>query len=257
MEVYAAQVEAMDRGIGKIIEAIESTGRLNNTIIIFLADNGGCAEELGTGNNDWLKKLIGTTKTRNGRLIEIGNNPSIMPGGEATFQSVGLQWANAQNTPFRLFKHYIHEGGISTPLIVQWPDKIKKHGELIHESGMLMDIMATCISVSGAQYPHRFKGMEIKPLEGFDLMPLILQGKKSKREIMCWEHENNKAIRQGNWKLVSRQEKKKWELYDIENDRIESNDLSEKYPDIVKDMSLKWEAWALKSNVLWKKAGNQ
>lgn len=250
MEVYAAQVEAMDRGIGKIIETIKSTGRLNKTIIIFLSDNGGCAEKLESGTKSQLVKLLGNTKTRYGQPIDFCSNPTIMPGSETTIQSVGIGWANAQNTPFRLFKHYIHEGGISTPLILQWPDKIKKRGELIHHPGMLMDIMATCISVSGSAYPEQYKGVKIKPVEGYDLMPLILQGDKIKRETMYWEHEGNRAIRQGRWKLVSIQKTRKWELYNIENDRNESDDLSEKYPDIVKELSHKWEEWALKSNVL-------
>ena len=250
MEVYAAQVEAMDRGIGKIIETIESTGRSNKTIIIFLSDNGGCAEKLESGTKNQLVKLLGNTKTRYGQPIDFCSDPTIMPGSETTIQSVGIGWANAQNTPFRLFKHYVHEGGISTPLILQWPDKIKKRGELINHPGMLMDIMATCISVSGTHYPERFNGNKTIPVEGYDLMPLIIQGEKTKREAMYWEHEGNRAIRQGPWKLVSIQKTRKWELYNIDNDRNESSDLSEKYPDIVKELSHKWEEWALKSNVL-------
>ena len=250
MEVYSAQVEAMDRGIGQIVEAIESVGQLKNTVIIFLSDNGACAEKLAPETKNQLIKLIGSDETKYGQPIDFCNNPSIMPGGESTFQSVGIGWASAQNTPFRLYKHFVHEGGISTPLIVQWPDKIKDRGKLINQPGMLMDIMATCVSVSGSTYPEQYNGINIKPIEGYDLMPLILHGEKTRREVMCWEHEKNKAVRLGNWKLVLMKKKGKWELYNVDNDRIESNDLSEKHPDIVNALSLKWEEWAVKSNVL-------
>ena len=253
MEVYAAQIDRMDQGIGQIIKALEEAGQLDNTLIMFLADNGGCAEELGgppalgkarllEANTD-----IATSLTSDGQPVYHGNDPNIMPGPETTYQSYGIPWANLSNTPFREYKHWVHEGGISTPLIVHWPDGIKASGEVRHQSSQLPDIMATCLEVASAEYPIEHDDDQILPLEGDSLVP-IFSNQDNGKEALYWEHEGNCAVRQGKWKLVTRYPKD-WELYDIEADRTELNDLSNQYPDVVAELSGLYQAWANRCGV--------
>jgi len=245
MEVYAAQVDRMDRGIGQIISALENEGQLENTLILFLSDNGGCAEELTPG---WRGRYI-TRITRDGRPVRRGNIPDIMPGPEDTYQSYGIPWANASNTPFRLYKHFVHEGGIATPLLVHWPAFIKSRGELRDQPGQLMDLMTTCVDVSGARYPEEYNGYKIIPMEGKSLVPAF-KNEQIEREALFWEHEGNRAVRVGKWKLVVRSWQGKWELYDLEADRTETNDLSGKYPNRVRDMAALWRLWAERAKVV-------
>lgn len=234
MEVYAAQITRMDLGVGRIVDDLKKNGQLDNTLIFFLADNGACAENLA-------------------------NNPAVMPGPAGTHQSYGPPWANLSNTPFRLFKHWEHEGGISTPLIVHWPARVKAHDELRKQVGHLIDIMATSVDVSGAKYPEEYKGNKIKPMEGKSLVP-ALSNKPIEREALYWEHEGNRAVRAGKWKLVALA-KGPWELYDMEADRTELHDLSAQNPDKVKELSTMWDRWAERCNVLpmqpWVKKPNK
>ncbi len=223
MAVYAAQIDRMDQGIGKILAKVKELGVEDNTLILFLADNGGCAEVIDRGK------------------------PGVPPGEKDSFLSYGLAWANASNTPFRLYKHWVHEGGIATPLIAYWPAIIKKAG-VTHQPGHVIDIMATCLDVAGAPYPKTHKEKEIIPLEGKSLLP-ILQGKtRAGHEEIFWEHEGNRAVRQGKWKLVA-QHKGDWELYDLEADRTEMNNLAGKHPDKVKELIDKYEQWAKRCGV--------
>jgi arylsulfatase len=243
MAVYAAQIERMDRGIGRIVSALTDTGQLDNTLILFLSDNGGCAEELMPEWSEPFENLtIFRSKTRDGQPVQLGNDPRVMPGGEETYQSYGVPWANVSNTPFRLYKHWVHEGGIATPLIAHWPEGINARGELRHQPGQLTDIMATCLDVAAASYPKRFQGNAINPLEGTSLLP-IFADRGNGKEALFWEHEGNRAVRQGKWKLVSRYPGD-WELYDMDNDRTEMNDLSADHPKIVKDLSAMYDSWA-------------
>ncbi len=248
MEVYAAQIDRMDQGIGRIVEALEQTGQLDNTLILFLADNGGCAEELGPRSDEWIAGHYGQTITRDGRRIRYGNDPAIMPGGQDTYQSCGIPWANVSNTPFRLYKHWVHEGGIATPLIAHWPAGISDSGALRHQPGQLPDIMATCLDVAGAVYPEQYAGHEVQPLEGFSLRP-IFADRASDREVLYWEHEGNKAVRRGKWKLVCRHPGG-WELYDIEADRTETADLAGENPDVVAELAGLYDAWADRAGVM-------
>ncbi|MDA0837076.1 MAG: arylsulfatase [Planctomycetota bacterium] len=249
MEVYAAQVDRMDQGIGRIIQTLKDTGQLGNTLIMFLADNGGCAEEIG---GQWGKSMpksnIATARTRDGGEVAFGNDPSRMPGGEDTYQSYGVPWANVSNTPFRLYKHWVHEGGIATPLIVHWPDKIPGLGELRDQPGQLPDIMATFLEVAGAEYPAEYEGNELFPLEGKSLTP-IFDDEPNEREVLYWEHEGNRAVRKGNWKLVNKHPGD-WELYDIAADRTELNDLAADHPDVVKALVPLYEEWAERCGVI-------
>jgi len=246
MEVYAAQIDQMDTGIGRILNTLENKNALENTLILFLADNGGCAEELFA--NKWLDNFVKDT-TADGRPVRIGNYPEIMPGPPDTFASYGLPWANASNTPFRLYKHWVHEGGISTPLIAHWPAVITNRGQLTHQPGHVIVLMATCIDVAGAQYPKTYKGKQIIPLEGKSLMPVFEGGHRKARDAIFWEHEGNRAVRAGKYKLVSRHPGP-WELYDLEADRTELNNLAETLPEKARQLHRLYNDWAERCGIL-------
>ncbi len=268
MEVYAAMVEKMDDGIGRITAALDKEGMLANTLILFLQDNGGCAEPMGRedrpawhltdlrpmGPDDLQTHVWPPMQTRDGRAVLGG--PGVMPGGPDTYVAYGQGWANVSNTPFREYKHWVHEGGISTPLIVHWPKGIRRRGAIEHQPGQLMDIMATCVDVSGATFPGRREGQEIPRMEGRSLAPAF-DGGRIEREGLFWEHEGNRAVRIADWKLVAKGPDGPWELYDMANDRTELNDLASKHPERVAEMSRTWEQWARRVGVLpwvWKPA---
>jgi Arylsulfatase A and related enzymes len=227
MAIYAAQIDAMDQGIGKIITKLEATNQLDNTLIFFLSDNGACAEFISSGKS---KAVDGTAET---------------------FESYRIHWANAGSTPFQQYKHYTHEGGIATPLIVHWPNGISKKLEntFVKEYGHLTDIMATCADVAKATYPKQYHGNTIVPMQGKSLQPHF-NGKTNHRGVIYWEHEANIAMRDGKWKLVARTpvnsqlSKDSLELYDMEADPSEQNNLAQKYPDRVQSMFDAWTKWA-------------
>ena len=266
MEVYAAMIDSMDQGIGRIVGALKDKGMFDNTLILFLQDNGGCAESGGRGpkphpraEKPILEPLapdaqhyFGSvpTQTRDGWPVRRGR---VMPGPADTYIGYGENWANVSNTPFREYKHYVHEGGISTPLVAHWPAGIKAKNELRHQPGHLIDLMATCVEVSGASYPSRHKGYEIKPMEGKSLLGAFAN-KPIDREIIYWEHEGNRAVRVGKWKIVAKgragQDKVKWELYDIEADRSELHNLATQQPERLKKMVDIWLDYARRANVL-------
>ena len=262
MEVYAAMVDSMDQGIGRIIEALEGTGEFQNTLIIFIADNGGCAEGMGRGklNHDPVKitklepmgeKELQTgmipRKTRDGKPMRMGYG--VMPGPADTYIGYGQGWANASNTPFREYKHWVHEGGIGSPFIAHWPDGIKRKGELEHQPAHLIDLMATAVDLSKAEYPEKFSGEKIQPMEGRSLVPAF-GGKEIQRDALYWEHEGNRAVRVGDLKLVAKGRNGPWELYDLSKDRTELNDLSEKMPEKAKELAALWQAYAERTNVV-------
>ena len=251
MEVYAAQIDRMDQGIGRIVAALERSGQIDNTLIIFLADNGACAEDIPenvTVDELVHKLMIAKAKTRSGEPVHFGNDPGRMPGPENTYQSYGTAWANLSNTPFRLYKHWIHEGGISTPLIAHWPAGIADRGGIRHAPGYLPDIMATILDVTGTTYPDTWEGHAVDPLEGQSLRPVFAQDGID-RPPMFWEHEGNAALRIGRWKLV-RNYPGPWELYDMIADRTELHDLASKHPDRVADMAAQYDAWAQRCGVI-------
>ncbi|MCC2671305.1 MAG: sulfatase [Armatimonadetes bacterium] len=268
MAVYAAQVDRMDRGIGRIMEALRKSGELDNTLVLFLADNGGCAEEVGPR---WAGAHI-PDATRDGRPVRKGNDRLISPGPEDTYCSYGLPWANASNTPFRLYKHWVHEGGISTPLIAHWPAGIargasalaappgaqtttlrgSRQGLLTDEPGHLVDLMSTVVAAAGAQYPAAFEGQPITPMEGKSLLPAF-RGNSLGPRVLYWEHEGNRAVRRGNWKLVSKYNPRVsqgWELYDLSADRTEMNNLAAQQPALVRELEALYDAWAARCGVL-------
>ena len=237
MAVYASQIDRMDQGIGRIIAALEANGQLDNTLIIFLADNGACAEENDLPDKPALR----------GRAA-VDNDPAVMPGPRDTFQSYGVPWANLSNTPFREYKHWVHEGGIATPFIVHWPSRVKTQGELRHQPGQLTDIMATCLDVAGVPYPENFNGNAILPLEGTPLTP-IFDDEPNEKEALIWEHEGNRAVRKDNWKLVCKYPGD-WELYDIEKNRTETDDVAAQYPEVVAELEGIYDAWAERCGVM-------
>ena len=180
-----------------------------------------------------------------------------MPGGPNDYIAYGEAWANVSNTPHREYKHFVHEGGISTPLIAHWPAGIlaAQNGKIRTQPGHLIDLMATFVDVAGATYPAEFKGQTIRPMEGVSLIP-VLQGMNQGTRSLFWEHEGNRAHRAGPWKLVAK-ENKPWELYNIDQDRAELHDLAGAEPERVRSMAAAWETWAAGAQVLpigaWKK----
>ena len=232
MAVYAAQIHCVDYNVGKVIDYLKKTKQLDNTLILFLADNGACAEpylELGGGKQEDI------------------NNPACnnMP-------SYGRAWAQTSNTPFRKYKCRSYEGGISTPLIFSWNKKLgNRHGNLCTTPGYLPDIMPTVLEATGAAYPETYHGgNKIHPLVGTSLFPAITEKVPSLHEYMYWEHQGNRAIRYGNWKAIRDEAGTEWELYDIVKDRTEKNNLASQHPDVLKKLRNEWEYWAIKHNVL-------
>jgi arylsulfatase len=257
MEVYAAQVEIMDRGIGRIVSALETAGTLSDTLIIFLSDNGGCHEELTEGWSDFFfsnREKVARMKTLDGRAVRFFNNPETLPGADDTYQSYGRPWANLSNTPFRLFKASAHEGGVATPLVVHWPRSIRQGGEFRRQLSHIIDIMATCVEVSGAQYPAEKNGEVIQPMEGRSLIAAF-SGSELEREAIFCEHEGNRAIITPEWKLVARGWKGAWELYDMLADRTETSNLAAGNPRQVALLSDKWNAWANRVRVFPRPGG--
>lgn len=231
MAVYAAQIDHMDQGIGKILDKLNATGKKENTIVIFLSDNGGCAEE----------GLWGFDKRNN----------ELPPGSVDSYMSYGESWANASNTPFRFFKKWLHEGGISTPLIIRWPATIasNRQGQIIKQTAHLTDMMPTICEIAGAVYPKKVNGKNIQPMEGQSLLPVIKQGNPVSHKPIYWALNGHKAILVGDYKLEAVSEEAPWELYNIREDRAELNDLSAKYPARVKEMADRWKKWADKAGV--------
>lgn len=262
METYAAMVHRLDTNIGKIMEKLEKDGLASNTIVMFMEDNGGCAETIGRdyktdypdklkpmGPNQLQTRIWPPMQTRDGRPVKTGHE--VMAGPADVYLSYGEGWANVSNTPFRLYKHWSHEGGISTPLIVHWPAGIPGDmlNKLVREPSHFIDIMATVVDAGKAKYPTEYKGAEIHPMAGKSLLPLV-QGKDFDRgKPIFWEHENNRAVRDGKWKIVTKGNGP-WELYDMEADRSETNNLADQHPDLVKKMAGQWDEWAKANDVL-------
>ncbi len=230
MEVYAAMVDRMDQGIGRLLDAIDEAKVADNTIVFFLSDNGGCAS--------WPREEAGFEEYN--RRIPVGD-----PRG---YEFVGPGWGWAQNAPFRRHKVWTYEGGIATPLVVRWPGAVEAD-TITPQVGHVVDLMPTLIEVAGGSYPETYGGQPILPLEGKSLVP-VLQGKqRESHETLCWALYGNRAVREGDWKLVWGASDRRWELYDLAADRTETNDLAGKYPQRVKSMSAKWESWAGKCGV--------
>ncbi len=225
MAIYAAVVAHMDTAVGRFVDALRQRGALDNTLILFLSDNGGNAEAGPEG------RYVGPE-----------------PGSENSNVYCGQSWATLENTPFRRYKHFNHEGGISAPLIAHWPARISGAGQLRSQPGHLIDIMATCVEVAGATYPTEFNSQPILPMEGRSLVPAF-DDKPIQREALYWEHEGNAAVRVGDWKLVRLGRSGPWELYDLKADRTELHDLAAAQPGRAGELAAKWDAWAERAQV--------
>jgi arylsulfatase len=235
MAIFAAMVEIMDRNVGRVIDDLRTSGQLENTLILFTADNGACAEwdpygfDINSGPQNVLHK---------------GEDLRNM-GQPGSYHSYGSAWANASNTPWRLYKHYAHEGGISSPLIAHWPKGMQRRNAIDHTPGHIIDLMPTFVETAGASYPSSMPKME-----GVSLLPALRGQKLQRPQPIFWEHEGNRGIRIGKWKLVAVDPKGTWELYDIDKDRTELNDLAARYPDRVRDMTRQWEQWAKRTGAI-------
>jgi len=228
MAVYAAMIDCVDQNIGRLLETLETTGEADNTVIMFLSDNGGCAEEPG------------------------GRNPELRnPGPRDDYVAVGPAWGWAQNTPFRRYKVWMHEGGITTPFITWWPGKIPAD-TITNEAGHIIDVLPTLADFAGTTYPETYNGHEILPLDGLSLVP-VLEGKsRAGHEQLYWDYNGNRAIRSGKWKLVWDKLIKEWELYDFSQDRTETQNLADQYPEKVQTLAKDWEMWGNKTGVATK-----
>lgn len=217
MAVYAAMVDRVDQNIGKLLDKLKSTGKLDNTLIMFASDNGSSAE-----------------------VVRLKNQTGMI--GEITrWTSLGGNWANAGNTPYRMYKNHSHEGGVCTPLIAWWPKVIKNPGTITDHPGHFIDIMPTLMEITGASYPKKHKGNAITPYEGESLAG-VFKGKPTTRQTpIFWQWSRGKAVMKGKWKLVAWGDK--WELFDMEKDKTETNDLSGKYPKIVDELKALHAEW--------------
>ena len=265
MEVYAAMVDAMDQGIGEIVNALKETDQYENTFLCYFQDNGGCAEGAGRslkpnprGDKPTLPPLdenaihyFGSSpkQTRDGWPVRNGR---VMPGPDDTYIGYGKNWANVSNTPFREYKHWTHEGGISTPLIVHWPDGFKDRNKLRNQLCHLIDVMPTCVELAHATYPTEIQGKPIKPMEGQSLVPSFTN-QPLERGPVFWEHEGNRAVRDGRWKLVAKRSSGEmppnWELYDIEQDRTEQKNLIDENKERAEEMIAQWNEYAKRTEV--------
>lgn len=244
MAVYAAMVEQMDRGV----EALQRHGRFENTLIFFMSDNGGCAE-LFQEDTDWPDpSQWETALTLDGQRVRVGGIPELRPGPDTTFQAVELPWANVSDTPFRLFKRWIHEGGIATPLIVHWPARIKTP-RIDHSPAQIIDIASPIYEVTGAAVPESLNGHPVTPVEGESFLPLLEGRAWSREQPIFVEHEGNRGVRLGDWKLVA-EWNRPWELYHMTEDRTELHDRAESEKRRVGAMSQMYEAWAERCGVL-------
>jgi arylsulfatase len=224
MAVYAAQVDRMDRNVGRLLDALARLKIDDNTLVMFLSDNGGAAEDPNR------------------------SQPDAATGTQNSFVGYARPWASVSNTPLRLHKSTVHEGGISAPCIVRWPNVIKqdRHNSLVTTPAHLIDLMPTCLELTGASPPAR-------KLEGVSLAPLLRSAEPIPPRLLFWEHEGNRAVRDGHWKLVQHYGTP-WELYDLDADRTESHDLSAQNSQLVENFKQQYDTWAQRCGVLtWEK----
>ncbi len=252
MAVHAAMVDRMDQGIGRIVEALRQAGQLDNTLIIFLSDNGASPENCmryGPGFDR-------PSETRDGKKISYPVNKDVMPGPQTSFASIGERWANVVNTPYRYAKAQSYEGGVRTPVIAHWPAGIRSKGGFTGQAGHVMDFMPTFMELAHANYPSTYKGQSIRPYTGISLVP-ALQGKESSSPRALYnEHFGARYVREGEWKLVSLSGDTTWHLYQVSRDQSETRDVAAQHPDIVARLSRQWQEWARTHDVLPKPGKN-
>lgn len=238
MAAYAAMVDRVDQSLGRLVTHLRSIGQLDNTLILFLSDNGGCAEFMA--EDGWAKFM--PDQTLDGQQIAMGNVPNLRPGGPLTYQSYDLPWANVSNAPFRLFKHWVHEGGISTPLIAHWPNGIDQMG-VVHDPCHVIDLLPTILDVTGVPMLGELNGVGVQPLDGESFAPTFVSNSWDRDAPLFWEHEGNAAVRVGDFKLV-REDGQAWELYDMHADRTELHDLAGQNSPLEADLAGQYDEWA-------------
>lgn len=244
MAIYAAMVDHMDQAVGKIVKALQRTGQLDNTLIIYFHDNGACPEHLhGNGFNTANNILEAAKKT--GQTVAVGDQFDVPMGGPLTYGSVGHNWACAQNTPMRRYKMNVHNGGACTPAIVHWPAGLKTGaGTITSQRGHVIDMMATCLELAGTKYPQQFAGNTLTPHESFSLVPIFEGQSVDRQHAYIFNHAGTHAIVKGDYKIV-REGKGPWALYNLANNRTETKNLAEQYPERVATLAKIWEArWA-------------
>ena len=250
MAVHAAMIDRMDQGIGRMITALRETGELENTVILFLSDNGASPEnamQYGAGFDR-------PGQTRDGSRIVYPVKKDVMPGPETTFTSIGPRWANVSNTPYQLAKADAYEGGVRTPFIAFWPKGMKvPKGSIIQRKGHVMDFMATSIELANAKYPSTYKGTAIKPLQGKSFYAAFTDKNAKGHEALFNEHFGARYVQYEGWKLVARN-RQPWHLYKLDIDETEMNDLSKQHPDVVEKLNTMWQQWATENQVLPKPA---
>jgi arylsulfatase len=228
MATYAGMITCMDRGLGRVVRQLEAMGALEDTLIMFLSDNGSSAEYIVRGD---------------------GHQPGAPPGSRQSYRCLEVGWSNAANTPFRQHKMWTHEGGIATPLVVHWPYGVSTRGTWIDDVGHVIDVLPTILEVCGATYPARFEGEATPTLPGISLAPLFRGRRRAAHEFLFWEHVGNKAIRRGDWKLVA-EHGGPWELYNLHQDRSETQNLARQRPELVKELDRQWQAFARQIGVV-------
>lgn len=239
MAIFAAMLDRVDQNVGRVLDELKKNGDFDDTLILFLSDNGACAEwdpwgfDVSSGPQNILHK---------GEALE-------NMGGPGTYHSTGSGWANLSNTPWRLYKHYIHEGGIRTPMIAHWPKGIERRGEYEQSVGHIIDFMPTFLELSGGEYPESRNGKPVLPMEGRSLMKAF-RGETQPDRTLFWEHEGNRGVREGDLKLVWLNAREVWELYDLSVDPMEMDDLAEAQAETVARLSDLWDVWARRSFVL-------
>ncbi len=245
MAVYAAMVHRMDHNMGRLVDHLETKGELDNTLIVFLNDNGACAEPYNDLGGGTMASINDPRAEGSGPRKKIENGSAI-----------GTGWANAGNTPFRRYKSRLYEGGISTPAIMHWLDGIKTSpGTITRAKGYVTDIMPTFLELADATYPSDHDGGEIKPLYSESLTPVFEGDTRDTHEWMFWEHYRDRAVRKGDWKILGKIGDDNWELYDLTTDRTESIDLADRHPKLVAEMAAAWESWAWSHDVLPNRRG--
>ncbi len=251
MEAYAAMVHAFDRNVGRILDALDERGLREDTIVVFLSDNGASYEELPFDGPEVeyhrARRENFPGRTRDGREIALGNHPSIVPGPEDTYASYGRAWANLSNTPFRMYKEWVHEGGIATPFVLSWEKGGVRGGSIDHSPLQLVDLLPTLLELAQVDYPESRAGRDLTPLPGVSFTP-ALRGEEVESHALYWEHLGNCAIRDAGWKLV-REFGGEWELYDVDHDPTERTNLAHDHADRVAHLAQKWRDWAERSGV--------
>ncbi len=220
MSIHAAMIDRMDQEIGRVLAQIEAMGELENTVVIFCSDNGASAEQIIRGDR---------------------HDKTAPPGSGRSYLCLGPGWSTASNTPFKLHKSWVHEGGIASPFIVCWPAGLKARGELRHNPGHFIDILPTLVDLAGGEPSPTWRGRRCPPMEGRSLVPAFTKDGSVHHEYLFFQHIGNRALRVGDWKLVAAGRKGPWELYNLRNDRCESNNLADKFPEKVKELAARWE----------------